>query len=360
MLVDIVLDAMGSDKAPEPELRGAILACRHLPVRIHLVGPEDKIRPALRAHLKGENLPIEIVHASEWISMDDKAASSVRSKKDSSMRVGLKLVREGKARGFVTAGNTGAAMATAKMVLGALNGVDRPALATILPTGAGTPCVLLDVGANVDSDPQNLVQFALMGQIYARSVLGIAKPRVGLLSIGEEDSKGNAMTKETLPLLRELPINFIGNVEGRDLFQNNVDVVVCDGFVGNVTIKTIEGLAKLISDELRQALKATITSQVGALLSRRAFKDFKRRLDYSEYGGAPLLGVQGACIIGHGSSNERAIMNAIRVAVQFAQADVSRHIEAALKPRDPGPLPPFNEVKADPFRDDNGLIPPAA
>jgi glycerol-3-phosphate acyltransferase PlsX len=331
MLVDIVLDAMGSDKAPEPELRGAILACRHLPVRIHLVGPEEKIRPALNAHLRGEKLPIEIVHASEWISMDDKAAQAVRSKKDSSMRVGLKLVREGKAHGFVTAGNTGAAMASAKMVLGTIEGVERPALATILPTAAGTPCILLDVGANVDSDPHNLVQFALMGQIYSRSVLGVAKPRIGLLSIGEEDSKGNALSKETMPLLRELPINFVGNVEGRDLFHGQVDVVVCDGFVGNVAIKTIEGLAKLISEQLKQALKTTITSQVGALLSRRAFGDFKRRLDYSEYGGAPLLGVQGACIIGHGSSNEKAIMNAVRVAVQFAQADASRHIEEALK-----------------------------
>ncbi len=326
---------MGSDKSPEPELRGAIAACRQFPVRIHLVGPEERIGPALKDHLRGERLPIEVVHASEWISMDDKAALSVRSKKDSSMRVGLKLVREGKARGFVTAGNTGAAMATAKMVLGTLAGVDRPALATILPTATGSPCVLLDAGANVDSDPHNLVQFALMGQIYARNVLGIAKPRVGLLSIGEEDSKGNALTRETLPLLRalstDLLYHFLGNVEGRDLFNGNCDVAVCDGFVGNVAIKTTEGIAKLVSDSLRQTLKATITSQVGALLSRKAFKNFKRRLDYSEYGGAPLLGVRGACIIGHGSSNEVAILNAIRVASQFAQADTSGHIEAALR-----------------------------
>ena len=221
------------------------------------------------------------------------------------------------------------------MVLGTLAGVDRPALATILPTATGSPCVLLDAGANVDSDPHNLVQFALMGQIYARNVLGIAKPRVGLLSIGEEDSKGNALTRETLPLLRalstDLLYHFLGNVEGRDLFNGNCDVAVCDGFVGNVAIKTTEGIAKLVSDSLRQTLKATITSQVGALLSRKAFKNFKRRLDYSEYGGAPLLGVRGACIIGHGSSNEVAILNAIRVASQFAQADTSGHIEAALR-----------------------------
>ena len=335
MLTDIVLDAMGSDKGPEPEIRGAIAACRQFPVRIHLVGPEATIAPALRDHLMGERLPIEVVHASEWISMDDKAAQAVRQKKDSSMRVGLKLVREGKARGFVTAGNTGAAMATAKMVLGTLEGLDRPALATILPTQSGSPCVLLDAGANVDSDPHNIVQFALMGQIYAKNVLGIPKPRVGLLSIGEEDGKGNALTRETLPLLRELHARnviyqFMGNVEGRDLFNGRCDVAVCDGFVGNVAIKTIEGLAKLVGDSLKQTLKATITSQVGALLSRKAFKNFKRRLDYSEYGGAPLLGVRGACIIGHGSSNEVAILNAIRVASQFAEADVNRHIEASL------------------------------
>ena len=334
MLIDIVLDAMGSEKGPEPEIRGAIAACRQFPVRVYLVGPEEMIRPQLQEHLRGERLPIDVVHASEWISMDDKAAASVRSKKDSSMRVGLKLVREGKARGFVTAGNTGAAMATAKMVLGTLDGVDRPALATILPTQTGSPCVMLDVGANVDSDSSNLVQFALMGQIYAQNVLGIPKPRVGLLSIGEEDSKGNALTRETLPLLRALEgeqlYHFIGNVEGRDLCNGRCDVVVCDGFVGNVAIKTIEGIARLVSESLKQTLKATITSQVGALLSRRAFKNFKKRLDYSEYGGAPLLGVRGACIIGHGSSNEVAILNAIRVASQFAQADVARHIEASL------------------------------
>lgn len=336
MLIDIVLDAMGSDKSPEPELRGAIAACRQLPVRIHLVGPENVIGPALQDHLRGERLPIQVVHASEWISMTDKAALAVRSKKDSSMRVGLKLVREGAAQGFVTMGNTGAAMATAKMVLGTLPGVERPALATILPTTTGSPCVLLDAGANVDSEPHNLVQFALMGQIYAQNVLGIARPRLGLLSIGEEDSKGNALTRETLPLLRAMHgvalANFIGNMEGRDLFNGTCDVAVCDGFVGNVALKTCEGVARLVSDSLRQTLKATITSKVGALLSRKAFKNFKKRIDYSEYGGAPLLGVRGACIIGHGSSNEVAVYNAVRVAMQFAQANVSNSIERALAP----------------------------
>ena len=334
---------MGSDKAPDPEIRGAILACRELDVRVYLAGPQELLRPRLRAarraaqekmlQLPGtrpERLRIYIQHASEWISMDDKAAQAVRSKRDSSMRVGLKMVREGRAAGFVTAGNTGAAMATAKMVLGSLSGVDRPALATVMPTSIGTPCVLLDVGANVDSEAQNLVQFAVMGHMYAKSVLHIANPRVGLLSIGEEDSKGNALTHETLPLLRELGLNFIGNVEGRDLYNGRADVIVCDGFVGNVALKTSEGLAKLVRNTLRESLESTVTAQVGALLSRKAFANFKKRFDYTEYGGAPLLGVRGVCIVGHGSSNERAIMNGIRVAAEFAANEVNPAIEATL------------------------------
>lgn len=343
MPIDIVLDAMGTDKSPEPEIRGAILACRLLDVRVHLVGPEDLLRPKLREALKSDSrrgfaaskarLPIFIVQASEWISMEDKAAQAVRSKRDSSMRVGLKMVREGRAAGFVTAGNTGAAMATAKMVLGSLAGVDRPALAAVLPTSTGQPCVLLDVGANVDCDPENLVQFAVMGHMYAKNLLHVARPRVGLLSIGEEDSKGNTLTRDTLPLLRDLPLNFLGNVEGRDLYNGAVDVVVCDGFVGNVALKTSEGLAKLVSSSLRESLKSTVTSQVGAMLSRKAFRAFKKRLDYSEYGGAPLLGVRGVCIVGHGSSNEGAVMNGIRVAAEFAAADVNSGIEVALAAR---------------------------
>jgi glycerol-3-phosphate acyltransferase PlsX len=331
MPTDIVVDAMGSDKAPESEIRGAILAARQYDVRVHLAGPENIIRPILRRHLEGQHLPVFIVPASEWITMDDKAAQAVRSKRDSSMRVGLKMVRDGRAAGFFTAGNTGAAMATAKMVLGMLSGVHRPALVTVLPTVLGTPSLLLDVGANVDCDPDNLVQFAVMGHMYAQNVLKLDNPRVGLLSIGEEDSKGNSLTRDTLPLLRALPnINFIGNVEGRDLYNGHSDVTVCDGFVGNVALKASEGIIKLVTASLRESLKSTVTSQVGALLSRKAFSEFKKRLDYSEYGGAPLLGVRGVCIVGHGSSNERAIMNGIRVTAEFAEAEVNASIEAAL------------------------------
>jgi glycerol-3-phosphate acyltransferase PlsX len=341
MPIDIVLDAMGSDKAPDPEIRGAVLAARTLDVRVHLVGPEEILRPKLRECLKGyskqDRPPVFLVQASQWISMDDKAALAVRSKRDSSMRVGLKMVREGRAAGFVTAGNTGAAMATAKMVLGSLSGVDRPALATAFPTSTGQPCVMLDVGANVDCDPENLAQFAVMGHVYSKNVMRVPSPRLGLLSNGEEETKGDSLTRHTLPLLREmatkLGLNFIGNVEGRDLFNGRADVIICDGFVGNVALKTCEGTAKMLSTMLKDSLKSTVTSQVGALLSRKAFGAFKKRLDYSEYGGAQLLGVRGVCIVGHGSSNERAVMNGIRVAAEFAEAEVNPEVETMLARR---------------------------
>ncbi len=340
MRIDIALDAMGSDKSPEPEIRGAVLAARHLPVQVHLIGPETRLRKMLAQHMRSTNhrhLPIKIVHASEWISMEDKAAAAVRSKRDSTMRVGLKMVREGRVAGFVTAGNTGAAMATAKMVLGTLPGVDRPALAAVLPTVAGRPSVLLDVGANVDCKAQHLVQFAMMGSMYASHVLKIEQPRVGLLSIGEEETKGNDLTRETFPLLRQQPLNFIGNVEGRDIYNGSADVIVCDGFVGNVALKTSEGIVKLVRESLRESLGATLSSQVGALLARKAFLNFKKRLDYSEYGGAPLLGLRGVCIVGHGSSNDRAILNGIRVAAEFAQTGLNAHLEHEFTLHPPAP-----------------------
>src|SRR5580692_6153223 len=339
MLIDIALDAFGSDKCPEPEIRGAILACQTLPVRVHLIGPEPELRDLLDEHLENEELPIVIHHASERIGMDEKAVHAVRTKKDSSMRVGLKLVREKKVAGFFTAGNTGAGMATAKMALGALPGVDRPGLAIVVPTLSGSPCVLLDVGANVDCKPQNLEQFAVMGELYARSVLRVPRPRVGILSVGEEEGKGNDLTREATLLVRKLPVNFIGNVEGRDIYNGNCDVIVCDGFVGNVALNTSEGLSRLVREMLKASLTQTVTAQVGALLSRKAFNAFRRRLDPSEYGGAPLLGVRGVCIIGHGSSNDRAVMNGIRVAAEFAQAGVNDRLERefAGRPSDDRP-----------------------
>jgi len=323
----IALDAMGSDRAPKPEIEGALAAARNYGVKVLLVGPEELLRRELTNHPSASYLPIEVVHASQIIGMQDKAAQAVRSKKDSTMRVGLRLVRDKQAIGFVTAGNTGAAMATAKMVLGALPGVDRPALATVFPTSAGKPCILIDVGANVDCKPQNLAQFAIMGEMYYRTIFGTSKPSVGLLSIGEEESKGNELTRHAHGLLKELPLNFIGNVEGRDLYNGRVDVIVCDGFVGNVALKISEGLVEAVRFLLKQSLTSTITAQVGALLSRKAFVDFGKRLDYSEYGGAPLLGLKGVAIVGHGASNNNAIKNAIRVAKQFAESGINARIE---------------------------------
>jgi len=347
----IALDAMGSDRAPKPEIEGAIHAARNYGVRVLLIGPETTIKAELERHPAASRLPIETVHASQVITMQDKAVQAVRSKRDSSMRVGLRLVREGRAAGFVTAGNTGAAMATAKMVLGALHGVDRPALAAVFPTAPGTAAILLDVGANVDCKPYNLEQFAVMGEIYFRSMFGNPRfsdlrlgrssfgagrgPRVGLLSIGEEETKGNELTRESFQLLKRLPLNFVGNVEGRDLFNGHVDVIVADGFVGNVALKISEGVANLVRTVLKESLKATITSQVGYMLSRSAFIDFKKRIDHTEYGGAPLLGLKGVCIITHGSSNSNAIKNAVRVAAEFSEKHINQSIEqglAALRP----------------------------
>ncbi len=326
----IALDAMGSDRAPKPEIEGAIQASRNYGVHVLLIGPQENLQTELSRYSAASNLPISIVHASEVITMDDKAVQAVRAKRDSSMRVGLRLVRDGKAQGFITAGNTGAAMATAKMVLGAIPGVDRPALAAVFPTATGSVAELLDVGANVDCKPENLEQFAVMGEIYFRSMFGTRRPRVGLLSIGEEESKGNELTRQAFRLLKQLPLNFVGNVEGRDLYNGKVDVIVADGFVGNVALKVSEGVANLVRFTLKETLKATITRQVGYLISRSAFADFKKRLDHTEYGGAPLLGVKGVCFITHGSSNMNAIKNAIRVAAEFAERNINDTIEREL------------------------------
>jgi glycerol-3-phosphate acyltransferase PlsX len=322
----IAVDAMGSDRAPKPEVEGAILAARHYNLHVLLVGPADQVRAELRHHPSAPFEQLQIVHASEVIGMEEKAAQAVRAKRDSTLRVGLRLVRDGKADGFITAGNTGAAMATAKMVLGALPGVDRPALAAVFPTAQGTASIMLDVGANVDSKPHNLEQWAVMGEIYARAIFGAEHPRVGLLSIGEEETKGNELTRAAHQLLKRLPLQFVGNVEGRDLYNGNVDVIVCDGFIGNVALKVSEGLVETVGYILKESLRATITRQVGFLLSRRAFDEFKKRLDYSEYGGAPLLGIKGVCIVSHGSSNAHAIRNAIRVAADFVHAGINAEI----------------------------------
>ncbi|RPI08886.1 MAG: phosphate acyltransferase PlsX, partial [Acidobacteriales bacterium] len=232
--------------------------------------------------------------------------------------------------GVVSAGNTGAVMVTAKLVLGMLPGVDRPALAQAFPTLNGRPAVMLDVGANVDCAPRMLAQFAVMGDVYSRVIFQTENPRVGLLSIGEEEHKGNDLTRRAFTLLKTLPLNFIGNVEGRDVYSGETDVIVCDGFIGNVALKVSEGLAEVIKHMLQQSLEATIAGKIGYVLSKAAYADFKKRLDYSEYGGAPLLGVRGVCTICHGRSNANAIKNAIRVAAQFSGGQINNLIEMEL------------------------------
>jgi len=329
-MTTIAVDAMGGDHAPKSEVEGAIRAAAALNVNVVLVGRQDVLQRELAAHPAAQDLPIRIHHASEVVTMEDSAAKSFRGKKDSSIRVACRLQRDGEVQGVVSAGNTGACMATAKMVQGMIRGVDRPALASAFPTLVGKPVVVVDVGANVDSTPEMLAQFAVMGEIYARIIFKNPRPKIGLLSIGEEEHKGNELTRAAMPLLKALPLNFTGNVEGRDIYTGVVDVVVCDGFIGNVALKVSEGLVEMIKNMLQESLAKTVTRKIGYVLSRAAYRDFRKRVDYSEYGGAPLLGVKGVNIICHGRSNANAIKNAIRVAAEFAEGKINEKIAAEL------------------------------
>ncbi len=343
MLTKIALDAMGGDHAPISEVEGAIQAAQDLRVGLVLVGPSDLIVDELKKHgfnyharqkrvynNRATRLPIEIVNATEVITMGESVAKAVRSKRDSSIRVAARLVREGYAQGLVSAGNTGAVMMTTKLIIGTLPAVDRPALAAVFPTINSNGVVLLDVGANAECKAEHLKQFAVMGSVYSRNILGVRAPKVGLMSIGEEEAKGNDLTKEALQLLKAAPINFIGNVEGRDIYTGEVDVIVCDGFTGNVILKTSEGLIEAMMGLLKTELGQTILTQAGALLSRTAFRSVKKRLDYSEFGGAPLLGAREICIICHGRSNAKAIRNAIRIAREFHDGKLNARIESDL------------------------------
>ena len=325
----IVVDAMGSEGAPGPELDGAILAARERWADITLVGPEDLLRREL-ARRPTRGLDFDIVHASEVVTMEDTAAKAFRHKKDSTIRVAARMVRDGKADGLVSAGNTGAVMATAKITLGVLDGVERPGLAAVMPNLNGTATIVLDVGATAECEPENLEQFAIMGEIFYRAIFGVKQPRVGLLSNGEEAHKGSELVRLTHQRLKQLPLNFIGNVEGRDVINGKVDVMVTDGFTGNVLLKASEGVATVLAGMLREALSSTVSAKLGATLARQALRKFKKRVDYSEYGGAPLLGVRGVCIITHGGSNSNGIKNAIRVASEFAAARVNEKIQDEL------------------------------
>ena len=328
-MITIAVDAMGGDHAPRPEVEGSVLAAQAYGVRVMLVGQPDVIRAELARHSR-PSVAIDIVPATEVITMEDHPAQAFRRKKDSSVHVGQRLVKNDQADAFVSAGNTGAVMTAAKFILGTLPSVDRAALAAPFPNAKGGVSVMLDVGANVDSKPEHLLQFAVMGEIYYRATFGSRKPRVGLLSIGEEEIKGNELTRAVYERLKHLPVHFVGNVEGSDLFSGKVDVLVCDGFVGNIALKICEGLAMEIIKFLRKTYKTSLASQVGYLLSKGAFKGIKRTMDYSEYGGAPLLGVRGVCVISHGKSNANAMKNAIRVAAGLARARVNEKIEQEL------------------------------
>jgi len=328
-MTTIALDAMGGDHAPRVEVEGAILAARELGVRVLLVGIEAQVRHELDRH-KIRSLPIEIVNAPEVIAMTDSPSQAFRRKKESSVHVAARLVRDGNADALVSAGNTGAVMTVARFVIGTLPSVDRPALAAAFPNMKEKISVILDVGANVDSKPEQIEQFAVMGEIYFRAIWGVKRPRIALLSIGEEEAKGNELTREAASRLKHLPLNFVGNVEGRDVFRGNVDVVVCDGFIGNIALKLSEGLVEHIGAMLKKAIKSSLTSKIGYALSKRAFDDFRKRTDYSETGGAPLLGVRGITVIGHGRSNPNAIKNAIRVAAELCRSRVNEKIEQEL------------------------------
>ena len=327
----IAVDAMGGDHAPREVVRGAIQAARADGFSLILVGQEDRIRDELRV-AGHSDADIDIVHASEVVEMCDVPGSALRKKRDSSIRVGLSLVADGKAASFLSAGNSGALMAGGLLILKKIRGVDRPAIAAAIPTPHG-PVVLIDAGANVDCKPAHLLQFGHMGEVYARKILGIPRPRVGVLSIGEEDSKGTDMTRETCELFRHTGLPFVGNVEGRDFFTGKADVFVCDGFVGNVALKTMEGMAHALGQFLREEIAKSSMAKVGALLAERALRGVKKRLDYEEYGGAPLLGVRGGIVICHGSSGERAIRNGIRAAGSLARYAVDEEIARSIATR---------------------------
>jgi phosphate acyltransferase len=326
--VRIAIDAMGGDHAPAVNVDAAIAAHREFGISSLLVGRERELAPML-AEAGFHGSEIEIVDAAEVVTMDDPATAAIRKKRNSSIRIAANCVRDGRAEGLVSAGHTGAGMVCAKMVIGTIEGVDRPALATVLPNLTGH-CLLLDVGANPDAEAAQFKEFAVMGSIYAELAFGKKRPSIGLMSIGEEDSKGTDETKEAFKILEATGLNFIGNVEGRDVFNGTVDVIVTDGFTGNVILKVSEALAEMVENLLREEIKRTLQASVGFLLSRSAFRRFKQRLDYSEYGGAPLLGVKGCVIICHGRSSAKAVKNAIRFAAEFSKRRLADSIQAKI------------------------------
>jgi len=320
---------MGGDHAPAAVVKGAVLAARELGMPLILVGNQDFIARELAGLTYNPDL-IAIQHCTEVAGMGESPIDVIRRKKDASIRVALELVKNGQAQGVVSAGNSGATMALGVVILGKLPGVERPALGAILPSHYSST-LLIDVGANVNCTANQLVQFAVMAEPLAKYIMKRPNPRVGIISIGEEESKGNDLVHETAEILKKTSLNFIGNVEGRDIFSDKVDVIVCDGFVGNICLKLSEGLAETLKAMLKEEIGSSLTSKMGFLFMRSAFRRFSKRVDYAEYGGVPLLGVNGVVVVSHGASNPRAIMNAIRVAGQAVQNRISEHVLEGLQ-----------------------------
>ena len=326
----IVVDAMGGDHAPEATVEGAVLAAREYETEIILTGLSDLIHPILDRFDPDHNLPIEVVHADEVVEMHDLPGKVLRSKRKSSMKIGLDKLKDGTALAFVSAGNTGAVLAYSTVILRPLKGVDRPAIAIQLPTLKGN-AILLDAGANVDCKVTQLFQFGIMGHVFAEYILGKKNPRVGLLSIGEEDGKGNEIVKEVFQMLKASHINFIGNIEGKEVYRGNADVIVCDGFTGNIALKISESLAAMIGTNLKRMFQSNWASKLSYLLLKPQLDEFKKKVDYSETGGAPLLGVNGVVIIAHGSSSPKAIKNAIHRACELCEKNINEHIREGIE-----------------------------
>jgi glycerol-3-phosphate acyltransferase PlsX len=326
----IVVDAMGGDHAPEAIVEGAVLAAQEYETPIILTGLSEKIQTELDKHDPDHTLPIEIVHADEVVEMNDSPGKVLRSKRNSSMKIGLDLLKQGEGAAFVSAGNTGAVLAYSTVILRPVKGVDRPAIAIQLPTLKGTS-ILLDAGANVDCKSTQLFQFGIMGHVFAEYILEKENPSVGLLSIGEEDGKGNEIVKETFQMLKKSHINFIGNVEGKEVYRGNADVIVCDGFTGNVALKISESLAEMIGTNLKLMFQSNWLSKLGYLLLKPQLVQFKKKVDHSETGGAPLLGVNGVVIIAHGSSSPKAIKNAIHRAHELSEKNIIEHIKQDIE-----------------------------
>jgi glycerol-3-phosphate acyltransferase PlsX len=325
----VAVDVMGGDSAPSHEIAGAVMAARQWQIPIVLVGQSVSVEIELAKH-NTSGLDIRIEQASEVVGMHDSASDAVRKKKDSSIRVAFELVKQGLADAVVSTGNSGATMAAGMFVLKRIPEIDRPAIATVVPN-LKDQTLVLDVGGNVDCKPQHLVQFALMGSTYVSQMLGKSAPRVGLLSNGEEESKGNELTREANQILKRTSLNYVGYTEGRDIYNGRIDVVICDGFVGNVVLKVSEGLAEAIGLMLRKELSSRFLSKVGYLLAKPALNAFRKKVDYAEYGGAPLLGIQGTAMICHGSSSPRAIKNAVKMAHDSVVRQVNKKVTERLE-----------------------------